>query len=73
MLKTWNIFYERYIKILETETTTSEMKSLSDGISRLKIAKEKIGELEGIAMEPIQKGTQRKIHFYKNKKNIHEP
>lgn len=37
----------------------NEMKSLPDGISRLEIAKEKMGELEGIAMGTIQNETQR--------------
>lgn len=50
------------------KTTMSEMKSLPDGTSRLKIAKEKSGELEGIAMETIQKETQRKKIFKKIKR-----
>lgn len=47
--------------ILLDMKTTCEMKNTLDGIyCRLDIAKEKINELEGIAIEPIQNETHEK-------------
>ena len=60
-------FSKTQLKLLEIKTTTSKMKNtLARSDSRLDTANEKIGELEGIAIESIQN----EIDLKKKKKDL---